>query len=95
MCVYVRAYVCVCKNRNKNRHPQYTMCANFQSKWIILTFSAQICPKMDLGFKILKTNVGIRISILEIPHLSFSGKTDNFDFSDKICAKMDFWVGIS
>ena len=50
---------------------------------------------MDLGFKILKTNVGIRISILEIPHLSFSGKTDNFDFSDKICAKMDFGVGIS
>ena len=32
-----------------------------------LTFLAQICPKRKLGFQIQKTNVGIRISILEIP----------------------------
>ena len=28
---------------------------------------AQVCPKMDLGLEIQKTNVGIRISILNIP----------------------------
>ena len=32
-----------------------------------LTFLAQICLKRKLGFQIQKTNVGIRISILEIP----------------------------
>ena len=31
-----------------------------------LTFLAQICPKRKLGFEIKKTNVEIRISILEI-----------------------------
>ena len=50
---------------NKNPHPQDTnLCANFQAKW---TFLARICPKRKLGFEIQKTNVGIRISVLEIP----------------------------
>ena len=43
------------------------MCANFQLKRTTLTFLAQIYPKRKLGFEIQKTNVGIRISILEIP----------------------------
>ena len=43
------------------------VCANFQAKQTALTFSAQICPKMDLGLTIQKTIVGIRISILDIP----------------------------
>ena len=43
------------------------MCANFQLKRTTLTFLAQICPKRKLGFEIQETNVGIRISILEIP----------------------------
>ena len=43
------------------------MCANFQLKQTTLTFLAQICPKRKLGFEIQKTNVGIRISIFEIP----------------------------
>ena len=43
------------------------VCANFQTKQTALTFSAQICPKMDLGLAIQKTIVGIRISILDIP----------------------------
>ena len=43
------------------------MCANFQLKKTTLTFLAQICLKRKLGFEIQKTNVGIRISILEIP----------------------------
>ena len=32
-------------------------------------FLAQICPKIHLGLEIQKTNVGIRISILEISYL--------------------------
>ena len=43
------------------------VCANFQEKQTALTFSAQICSKMDLGLTIQKTIVGIRISILDIP----------------------------
>ena len=50
-----------------NQHPQDTMCANFQAKGTTLTFSTQICPKIDLGLEIQRTNVGIKISILEIP----------------------------
>ena len=38
----------------------------FQLKWTTLTFLAQICPKRKLGFEIQETNVGMRISILEI-----------------------------
>ena len=43
------------------------MCNNFQLKRTTLTFLAQIFPKRKLGFEIQKTNVGIRISMLEIP----------------------------
>ena len=42
------------------------MCANFQLKQTTLTFLAQICPKRTLGFEIQKTNVGIKISMLEM-----------------------------
>ena len=42
------------------------MCTNFQAKQTALTFLAQICPKMELGLEIQKTNIGIKISILEI-----------------------------
>ena len=51
--------------RNNNQHPQYTMCANFQSKWTTLDFSAQICPEKDLGLETEKRKVGIRIDIVE------------------------------
>ena len=43
------------------------VCTNFQAKQTTLTFSAQICPKMDLGLAIQKNIVGIGISILDIP----------------------------
>ena len=43
------------------------VCANFQAKQTGLAFSAQICPKMDLGLAVQKNIVGIRISILDIP----------------------------
>ena len=52
--VHVSVSVCLC------------VCSNFQSKQRALTSSAQIWPKMDLGLEIQKTNVAIRISILEI-----------------------------
>ena len=52
----VSVYVCVC----------VCVSSNFQAKQIASTFSAQICPKMDLGLEIQKANVRIRISILEI-----------------------------
>ena len=50
---------------------QDTICTNFQLKQTTLTFLAQICPKRKLRLKILKTNVGIRISIFEIPRVPF------------------------
>ena len=43
------------------------MCVSFQAKQTALTFSAQICPKVDVGLAIQKTIVAIRISILDIP----------------------------
>ena len=55
------------QDRIRNLHFQDTMCVNFQLKRTTLTFLAQICPKRKLGFEIQETNVGIRISILEIP----------------------------
>ena len=45
------------------------MCTKFQLKRTTLAFLAQICPKKKLGFEIQKTNVGIRIGILEIPYV--------------------------
>ena len=52
---------------NKNQYPRDTMCVNFQAKRTTLIFLAQICPKANLKFEIKKNDVGIRISILEIP----------------------------
>ena len=43
------------------------MCQFSVKKLTALSFSAQIFPKIDLGLGIEKTNVAIRINILEIP----------------------------
>ena len=48
------------------KHRRDTLCANCQPNWTIFSFSVQICPKIDLGFKIQKTNFGTRISNIEI-----------------------------
>ena len=56
---------------NKNQHPPDTLYAKFQRKYTILTLSAHIYPKIDLGFEIQKINVRIRISILDIPWVPF------------------------
>ena len=52
------------KSRFTNLFFQDAMCANFYLKRTTLTFLAQTWPKSKLGFE---ANVGIRISILEIP----------------------------
>ena len=52
-------------------------------------FLVQICPKMDLGFEIEKTNLGIRISNLDITCVPLSGKTKTLTFLTQICSKMD------
>ena len=57
------------------------MCVNFQSKWTALNFLAKISPKIDLGLKIEKINVRIRVSILEIlcvPIFSQNGQLSLF-----------------
>ena len=59
------------------------LCANFQAKQTALTFSAQICPKMDLGLAIQKTIVRIRISILDIPYVPI------FSQNEQLCPKKD------
>ena len=67
------------------------MCANFQLKQTTLTFLAQICPKRKLGFEIQKTNVGIRISILEIPCVpSFRQNGQLWIFGPKFSQKWIF-----
>ena len=70
------------------------MCANFQQKWITLTFLAQICPKIDLGLEIQKTNVERGISILEILFVPIFKQKKTLPFSAQICPKTDFGIRI-
>ena len=72
--------------RDKNQYPRDTTCTNFQAKRTTFTFLAQIWAKIDLGLEIHKTNVGM---------CRCSFKTNNFDFFDPNCPKMDFEVEIS
>ena len=58
-------------------------------------FSTQICPKMDLGFEIQKTNVAIRTSILEILCIPIFKQTKHFWlFLAEICPNMDLRLEI-
>ena len=67
------------------------VCANFQPNWTTLSFSAQICPEMDLGLAIQKTIVGIRISILDIPCVPIFSQNEQL-FGPNLCKK-GFKVG--
>ena len=49
---------------------------------------------MYLGFEIQKTNVGIRISILETPCVSIFKQKNSFDFSNQNLPKNGFGVEI-
>ena len=66
--------------RNKNKHPRYTMCANFQSKWTTLNFSTQICPEKDLGLETEKCNFGIRINIVKTLCVPLFSQTEQIWF---------------
>ena len=80
-------------NVNKIHHPRDTICANFQKKQKTFTLLAQICPKMNLELEIQKTNVGIRITILEVHCVcQFLDKMDNFDFFSSNFPKNEFRV---
>ena len=57
-----------------NQHPQDDLYADFQVERKTSTFSVKICPKMELGLEIEKTNVAIRISILKIFCVSIFSK---------------------
>ena len=51
---------------------------------------------MDLGFEIQRANVGIRISMLEIPYvLIFRQFSGNFEFLEPKLPKNGFWIGNS
>ena len=68
------------------------MCTNFQLKQTTLTFLVQICPKRKLVFEIQKTNVGIRISILEIPFVPIFRQNEQFwSFGPKFAQKWILW----
>ena len=52
---------------------------------------AQIFPKMDLGLEIQKTNIRIRINILEVPSVSILRQNSNFDFFIRNLPKNGFY----
>ena len=67
----------------------------FSGKTNDLTFSAQISPKMDLGFEIDKTNIRTRISILKILCVPiFEQKWITLTFLAQICPKIDLGLEI-
>ena len=66
------------------------VCANFLAKQTALTFSAQICPKMDLGLVSQKNIVEIRICILNIPCVPIFSQNEQLRiFLIQICPKKD------
>ena len=68
---FAQKRICGCKFINycwnKNQHPRDISCANFQLKQTNLTLFGPNLPKKKIRIWIPKTNVGVRISILEIP----------------------------
>ena len=80
----------------QNQLLQDTICANFQAKRTTLTFSVQICPKMDFGVRISKIQVGNQNQLLrDTMCVNFQVKQTTLTFSAQICSKIDFAVGIS
>ena len=66
-----------------NQHPRDTLC-----NYIRQNRQFHFLGLMDLGFKIQKTNFGVRICILEIPCVPI------FRQSPKNCPKVAFWFEI-
>ena len=79
------------------------MSANFQAKRTILTFLAQIFPKMNcqnfkklnFGVRISKTKSEFGISTSKIPCVPIFRQTDNFYFFSSYLPKNGFSVGNS
>ena len=55
---------------DKNQHPQHSMCVNFQAERTNLTFSAQICLKMNFGMESQKSKTGFGIRTSKVPSVS-------------------------
>ena len=72
------------------------MGANFQAKGTTLTFWPKICQNMNFGLEIQKTNAGIRICILAIPHVPIFRQNEQttLTFSSQISPKMDVGLEI-
>ena len=71
-------------------HPQDTLRVRLQAKWTIRFFRLKFARKMDLSLEFQKTNVGIRISILEIAFfLIFKQNRQLWLFRSKFAQK---WV---
>ena len=72
------------------------MCVNFQAKLTALTFSAQICPKMDLGLEFRKLMCRNKNQHpRDTPYVDFQAKQTTFDFFGPNLPKNKFWVGNS
>ena len=71
---------------------KYHVC-QFQAKQITLTFSAQICPKMDFGFQNFKN---LRVDSESAPprdHVwQFSVKINNFEIFGLNLGKLPYYV---
>ena len=67
----------------------------FRKKGTTLTFSTQICPKMDFGVEISKIYVRIRnLHFQDTMCVNFQLKRTTLTFFAQICPKMDFEVKI-
>ena len=79
-------------------HPQDTLCTSFQAKWRIQHFRLKFAKKIDISLEFQKTNLRVRISILEILCVcvcaNFQAKQKALTSSDQISPKMDLGLEI-
>ena len=69
------------------------VCANFQAEQTALTFTAQICPKMDFRVKILKIELWIWNQYPgDTMCINFQTKRATLNFWAQICPKIDLGV---
>ena len=78
-----------------NQHPRDMLCSYIRQNKQFYFLGLTLPKNGFLGFEIQKTNFGIRICISKYHVCQFSGKTDNFDFSDPNLPEKEFWVGNS
>ena len=78
---------------DKNQHPQHSMCVNFQAERTNLTFSAQICLKMNFWDGISKIENRIWNQNLQgTKRVNFQSKWTTLNFSAYIAQlRAIFW----